>query len=555
MKLAILNYLRGSWKTIKCWSMVSKSWFVILSLFLFGCQRDQEPLAKPNVLVILADDMGYSDIGAYGSEIETPNLDGLAKGGALFTQFYNTSRCCPSRASLLTGLYSHQAGIGFMVADQGYPSYQGFLNDQCITLAEALKEVDYGTYAVGKWHVGTSKPNWPVKRGFDRFYGSSTAMGHYFGLMEGRDLIINDQQIKPNGEQRNLTNFSYTDIAREDGAEWYATDVYSDYAVQYIEDHISNSGDKPFFMYLAYTAPHWPLHALPEDIKKYENTYQVGWDEIRKSRLKRLKEMGILDEKVSLSPREDIEPWNSITNKDSVARSMAVYAAMIDRMDLGIGRVISTLEKNNQFDNTIIMFLSDNGGCPWGPVKSEPGSMVGEPESYEKLPLGWANANNTPFRLYKQYTHEGGISSPLIISYPNKIPEPKIIRQPTHIIDLFPTILEWAGSEYPETFKDQQLTPLEGKSLVSLVNNQPLKRDQPMFWEHRGHKAILMDNWKLVMGDGDWELYDINKDRAEQVNLISQYPEVAKTLKTRWMEWAKDRGVMDLKDGKLVPFD
>ncbi len=526
--------------------------FGLIVLYIFGCQEPKKQSA-PNVLIILADDMGYSDIGAYGSEISTPNLDQLASGGALFTQFYNTARCCPSRASLLTGLYSHQAGIGAMVADQEFPAYRGFLNEKCITLAEALKESDYISYAVGKWHVGTEKEHWPAKRGFDRFYGSSTAMGHYFGLMEGRDLIIDDQEVVPEGEYRQLTSFSYIDMEGENGKEWYSTDVYSDYAIRYIEDHTQESKDQPFLLYLAYTAPHWPLHAFPEDIQKYENTYKVGWDVIRANRLDRLKERGILDQDVDLSPREEIQPWHSVANQDSVARSMAVYAAMIDRMDQGIGRIINTLKSKNQFENTIIVFLSDNGGCPWGPVNSEPGSLVGEPESYEKLPLGWANANNTPFRLYKQYTHEGGISSPLIISYPKKIVSPKLIGESTHIIDLFPTILEWTGADYPETFNTQPLIPLEGKSLVSLIADKDFKRDEPLFWEHLGHKAILDGEWKLVMGDGDWELYNISEDRAEQNDLKQQLPEKATQLEATWLEWARKNGVMERRGRELVP--
>ncbi len=525
----------------------------VLLLGVLGCQEQKEP-AMPNVLVILADDLGYSDIGAYGSEIATPNLDKLATEGALFTQFYNTSRCCPSRASLLTGLYSHQAGIGFMVADQGYPSYQGYLNDQCKTIAEVLKQYDYSTYAVGKWHVGTDEQYWPAKRGFDRFYGSATAMGHYFGLMEDRNLIIDDTEIQPEGEFRKLTSYSYTDIRGKDGKEWYATDTYSDQAVDYLEQHSQSGGENPFFLYLAYTAPHWPLHALPEDIKKYETVYQVGWDEIRKTRLERLVQKGILEPGTVLSGREEIEPWEEVTNQDSVARFMAVYAAMVDRMDQGIGRIIDQLEKKGLKDNTLIIFLSDNGGCPFGPIKSEPGSQVGEPESYAKLPYGWANANNTPFRLYKQFTHEGGISSPLIISYPSKIAGSETIYTPTHIVDLFPTILDYAGIEFEKAFPHQSLIPLEGQSLVSLIEKGNFERKDPIFWEHGGHKAIRDGDWKLVLGDQNWELYNIKEDRAEQNNLINQYPEKAGALKVKWMEWAKSNGVMDLIGGKLVPF-
>ena len=353
---------------------------------------------QPNIVLIMADDMGFSDIGCYGGEIETPNLDRLAAHGVRFTQFYNAGRCCPTRAALMTGLYSHQAGVGHMVGNHGHPAYQGYLNRNCVTIAEVLREAGYQTLMTGKWHVGSQPGQWPCDRGFDRFYGSNTSTGSYFGIHDDnydRRLILDDAEVEP-------------------PAEWYATDAYTDYAIDFLK--ATDGTDRPFFLYTAYTAPHWPLHALPEDIAKYRGRYLQGWDAVRNQRRERMVQLGIVERHWALSPRGD-RSWVSLSRekKNEMDLRMAVYAAMVDRMDQNIGRLITTLKEIGAFDNTLILFLSDNGGSAeggrWG--FSREGQPIGAPQSYASYGLCWANASDTPFRRYKSWTHEGGIATPL----------------------------------------------------------------------------------------------------------------------------------------------
>lgn len=396
---------------------------------------------RPNIVLIMADDMGYSDIGCFGGEIQTPNLNALATGGLRFTQFYNTARCCPTRASLITGLYPHQAGVGHMMEDKGYEAYHGDLNNRCVTIAEVLKLAGYSTYMAGKWHVtrfrGPDGPkhNWPRQRGFDRFFGTIHGAGSYY---DPCSLTRDNTQIPP-------------------GDDFYYTNAIADNAVTFISEHKT---DNPFFMYIPFTAPHWPMHALPKDIAKYKGRYDKGWDALRAERHKRIIEMGIVDEKWKLTPRDrNVPPWEQAKDKEWFARRMEVYAAMVDCLDQNVGRIVEQLKKSGKFENTLIFFLADNGGCAEeygsrGPIKPDPskpvvlkpmdknelqpdmqpkvtrdgrpvrtgrGVMPGPADTYIAYGKPWANASNTPFRLYKHWVHEGGISTPLITHWPARI--------------------------------------------------------------------------------------------------------------------------------------
>ncbi len=512
---------------------------------------------KPNIIVILADDMGFSDIGCYGSEIHTPNLDAMASEGVRFTQMYNCARCCPSRASLLTGLYPHQAGIGHMVGNAGTRAYQGYLRDDCVTLAEVLREAGYRTLMSGKWHVGggyignrpdTWKPGEPghpipVQRGFDRHYGMLGGAGSYFYppyMIKGTTLLPT--------------------LA----GDYYITDAITDEAISMI-DESSAEATTPFFLYLAYTAPHWPLHALPGDIAKYEGKYRRGgWDAVRTARHEELKGMGILSPDWNISPRdEDAPPWSEITVKDWEDLRMAVYAAQIDRMDQCIGRVLSKIKDLGIEDNTLVMFLSDNGGCaeflgedtgkpepfrynvptPDGRpmhVGNTPKINPGPDDTFMSYDLPWANASNTPFRLYKHWVHEGGISTPFILRWPAVTTCGRIEHFPCHFIDIMATCLEAAGIDYPTELNDREITPLEGESLMLLLQGQDCIREQPIFWEHEGNHAVRDGEWKLVSRfPGKWELYNMVEDRTELNDLAGQNkPKVSELVKL-YCEWAE----------------
>jgi len=499
---------------------------------------------RPNVVVIMADDMGYSDIGCYGGEIDTPNLDRLAGAGVRFTNFYNTARCCPTRASLLTGLYPHQAGVGHMMDDYGLPGYQGDLNKQCVTLAEALKPAGYTTLMSGKWHVTPaqepSKDNWPRQRGFDRFFGTIHGAGSFY---DPPSLTRENEPIVPE-------------------AGFYYTDAISSQAVDYIGEY---AGDDPFFMYVPYTSPHWPLHARDEDIAKYKGRYEMGWDELRESRRKRMIQMGIVDERWPLTPRDPRVPaWKDAPNKEWEQRRMEVYAAQVDVMDRGIGRIVSRLEETGVLDNTLILFLADNGGCAeeldedWKglhiPTKTldgrpvqlgnDPRYMPGPEEGYQSYGVPWANASNTPFRLYKHWVHEGGISTPLIAHWPEGVTKPDSMNpEPGHLIDIMATCVDVAGAAYPAEFNGAPITPLEGKSLAPVIRGGEREPHEAIYWEHEGNRAVRQGKWKLVSrwnedGGGQWELYDLEADRTEMNNLAAGNPEKAAELAGLYESWA-----------------
>ncbi|MDF1659038.1 MAG: arylsulfatase [Verrucomicrobiales bacterium] len=545
---------------------------------------------RPNIILIMSDDMGYSDIGCYGGEIETPHLDGLAKEGVRFTQFYNTGRCCPTRASLLTGLYPHQAGIGHMMDDRGFDAYRGDLNRECVTIAEALRPAGYRNYMSGKWHVtpyradelkNPDTSNWPLQRGFDRFYGTIHGAGSFF---DPNSLTRDNRYITPDNDP---------EYAPE--STWYYTDAISDNAVRYIHDHAEHHPDKPFFTYVAYTAAHWPMHALPEDIAKYEGKYDGGYSPTREARIARLKEMKLLPETWKVAPQ--IGNWDEVELKEWEAACMEVYAAMVDNMDQGIGRIIKALEETGEFDNTLILFLQDNGGCAevFGrnveigplerpdkptlpvmgknelqtemiPVQSRDGYPLRRgtgvmPGPYPEVEIGygenWANVSNTPFREYKHWVHEGGIATPLIAHWPSGIAsEGSAFRAtddgplhdaPSHLIDIMATALELAETDYPQEKDGVEIKTLEGTSLVAALKGQAIDRGgSPIFFEHEGNRAVRDGPWKLVAkgSKSPWELYDMENDRTEMNNLIESKPEIAGRMIAQYEAWANHVGAV-----------
>ena len=503
---------------------------------------------RPDIVVILADDMGFSDIGCYGSEISTPNLDALAANGLRFTQFYNTGRCCPTRASLLTGLYPHQTGIGRMVRDRGEDGYRGDLNKKCVTIPEVLKSAGYATCMVGKWHVTKyaepdtppeQKFNWPLQRGFDRYFGIIAGEANYF---HPQTLTLDNTPLPPPKD-----NF-------------YTTDAFVDKAVEFVNECPK---DKPFFLYVAFNAPHYPLQAPPEDIAKYRGKYKAGWDRLREQRHAKQTGLGIVDKEWSLSPRaKDVKAWDSLTAaaQDRFDGIMAVYAACVEHMDRAVGRLIADLRARGTLDNTLIFFLSDNGGNAESGPDGKTGGK-GSPGTAESLVLcgeSWANLENTPFRLYKHFNHEGGISTPLIAHWPEGIPAKGELRtQPGHLVDIMATCVAVSGAKYPVEFHGVPILPMEGKSLLPAFANKAIDRDA-LYWEHEGNAAVRVGDWKLVRyhGDGAWELYNLKTDRTELHDLAVQEPERAKEMAAKWESWALRAQVKpypDEKKGKGQP--
>ncbi len=507
---------------------------------------------KPNIVLILNDDMGFSDLGCYGGEVHTPNLDRLAFGGLRFTQFYNTARCCPSRASLLTGLHPHQTGVGHMTSDDGLEGYRGDLNDRCITIADAVRSEGYGTYMCGKWHltrhIGADDPkhSWPCQRGFDNFFGTIRGATNYwkpFALTQDNTRLDSDNL--PDG--------------------FFNTDAISSEAITFVKDHSEKKPDNPFFLYLAYSAPHWPLHAHEEDIAKYCGRFAAGWDELREERLSRMREMKILDKSWGLTDRDSSQrPWTEAEYKEWNQRRMEVYAAQITRMDAGIGELIKTLEEIGQLGNTLILFLSDNGACAeelGGPPKkrdreklistqttsdgkpvyrgNDPSIMPGPETSYQSYGVPWANLSNTPFRLYKHWVHEGGISTPLIVHWPDVVKAAGELRhQIGQLPDIMATCLEVSGATYPEEHDGKPILPLEGTSLVPIFENKQNGKEI-LFWEHEGNCAIRQGDCKLVSRfPGNWELYDMQEERTEIKNIAKRHPQKVRELEGLYQDWS-----------------
>lgn len=504
-----------------------------LAVATAGPVQAQE-VKKPNIVVILADDLGYSDIGCYGGEIQTPNLDALAAKGVRFTNFFNTARCCPSRAALLTGLYSHQAGVGHMTADSKQPGYRGELNRQCVTIAEALRLAGFRTYMVGKWHVSRDDhmkaPNesWPLGRGFDRYFGTINGAGSYY---------------RPTTLTRDNTPVE----APSKG--FYYTDAIADQAATFVAEHHKDQRDTPFFLYVAFTSPHWPLHALKEDIARYQGKYKEGWEVMRARRHQRMKDLGIVDRKWAVPP-SDAPPWAKVPEekKAELDLRMAIYAAQVDRMDQGIGRIVAGLKKNGVFENTLVLFLADNGGCAEVIERGQPGGVLGEDSSFASYGRGWAWLSNAMLRLFKHWVHGGGVSSPLIAHWPKGIPaHGELRRQSGHLIDIMATCLDVAQAKYPAEYQGHKITPLEGKSLVPAFANRPVEREA-IYWEHEGNKAVLVGNWKLVsQHPGPWELYNLQDDRAETKDLAQAEPARVQELSALWQRWAERANVLPLR--------
>ena len=547
-----------------------------------GIVVEAQPESRPNIIIMMSDDMGWSDIGCFGGEINTPNLDGLAENGLRFTQFYNTARCCPTRASLLTGLYPHQAGIGHMMEDRGHDGYRGDLNRNAVTIAEALKPAGYATYAVGKWHVTPAATaeqfkrthNWPLQRGFERYYGTIHGAGSYYDpsalVRDNQPITVaNDPEYHPK--------------------DYYYTDAITDHAVRFIREHPARRRQAPFFMYVAYTAAHWPMHAPEAEIAKYRGRYDRGYGAYREARLAKARRLGLLDPRWALSPVA--EDWTAVEDKEWESRGMEVYAAMIDRMDQGIGRILATLREKGQLENTLIFYLQDNGGCaeqngrtitprnPYGTRAATPpyaamaadapqyGStpqqtrdgravlmgrsvMPGPDDTYIAYGRGWANVSNTPFREYKHWMHEGGIATPLIAHWPRGISRTRrgrLENTPGHLIDLMSTAIDVSGARYPKEYGGQSIQPMEGVSLRPAFAGRELGRTQPLFWEHEGNRAIRDGRWKLVAKEKQpWELYDMELDRTEMNNLAAREPELVRELEAKWMAWAGRSRVLPL---------
>lgn len=504
---------------------------------------------RPNVVLIMADDMGYSDIGCYGSEIRTPNLDALAAGGVAMSQFYNTARCSPARASLLTGLHPHQTGIGILTDDNGPVGYPGTINNRCVTIAEILRDHGYATAMRGKWHLTgqVHEPNdaWPTRRGFDDFYGILTGASSYFD-----PSTLNRGEVpEPFTEDRYLT----TVIGQEGAA--------------FVE---GQRADQPFFLYLPFTAPHWPLHAPEDMVASYRGVFDDGWDALRERRYQRLIASGMINGSWALSPRDDeVVAWDEAGDHDWQARRMEVYAAQVELLDAAIGTVMEALRAAGRLDDTLIMFLSDNGGCaeemppgwaddlPQLPVHMQSSTRDGDrvrrgnapevnpggPDSYSSYGKPWANLSNTPFREYKHWVHEGGIATPFIAHWPDGGLQAGIDHDPHQLPDVLATVLEVTGASYPDNFPGRDLLPPEGTSMLSSWQGTPTG-EHPLFFEHEGNGATREGRWKLVRKFGkDWELYDLDKDRTELHDLSDQQPERVGAMAGRWQQWADRCGV------------
>ena len=523
--------------------------FIALALnALFALTVVAQTNARPNVVVILVDDMGWSDIGCYGGEIPTPNLDALAAKGVRFTQFYNTPRCSPTRASLLTGLYPHQAGMGHLdnVVREGSSGTTGKLNEHCVTMAEVLGEAGYFTAMAGKWHLGQQNGTPPWQRGFARVL-NLRAGGIFFpnqNFQGGNDELTRRAQ-----EPLYLDGQPVAHNSPLLGQNWYATFLWAEFGLKFVDE--AQKARKPFFLYLPHNAPHFPLMAPQELIAKYRGKYKAGWDRLRAERYRRQIRMGLIDAKWPLSPREEESPaWDALSaeEQERFDHLMAVYAAMIEAIDTSVGTLVKGLQARGALDNTLILFLSDNGGnAESGPAGRFNGDPPGGPNSNLYLGMNWAALNNTPFRRFKHFTHEGGISTPLIAHWPNGIPRArhnKLEPQPGHLIDLMATVLDVTGARYPREFKGKTIQPMEGVSLRPAFAGRPLKRTQPIFWEHEGNRAIRAGKWKLVSKYLEaWELYDITADRVERNDLAAKHPDIVKKLAGAWEAWAKRANV------------
>lgn len=525
--------------------------------------QDRDLTALPNILIVMADDLGYSDLGCFGGELATPTIDLLAKKGLRYSSFYTSSQCSPSRASLMTGLHPHQTGLGSIAtlkpeAGRG-PAYEGHLNDSCATLAEILKSVGYSTWMIGKWHLGAPGP---IDRGFD----------NYFGFRDFLSLSEDQWNLKNYVRLPATAPAEIVDVEED----FYATDIFNQYAVAFLKQAIEQH-DKPWMLYLAHSSPHFPLQAPKADIDRFMKTYRTGWDVLRTQRFERMKKLGLIPKETVLPPREmvpiDMEAiangysgkpnpsWDSLPpeRQEDLARRMATYAAMLKHVDQGLSEILGLLEKKHVLSNTLVLFMSDNGACyEWGPwgfdTESRKGftvlhegdalSKMGQPGSFSSYGSGWANLGNTPLKMYKHFCHEGGIRSPLVVHWPKGIPKGGVIvNDPVHVMDIVPTVLEIADITYPTKFLGRKLLPLEGTSFAPTFRGEPLKK-RVLAFEHQAARGLRWGDWKITWGkrmnsEPRWELYDLSKDVTEQNDLAKDNPKIVDGLSQAWLEWAK----------------
>ena len=496
------------------------------------------PVGRPNVIVILVDDMGFSDLGCYGSEIPTPHLDQLADHGLRFTQFYNTARCSPSRAALMTGLYPHHAGMGHLdpYLRPNSAGYTGKLSDRCVTMAEVLTDAGYATSMTGKWHLGLQNGTPPWKRGFARSLCSPFGELYFPG------------QTSPRAGNARLQLFSDGQEIPTDSGEvgtgWYSPDLWTKYTLKYVDQAIAEK--KPFFHYLAHNAPHFPLMAPPEDIARFRGKYKAGWDQLRLDRHARQKKMGLVKAEWPLAERPADSPaWDALTDaqKDRFDHLMALYAAILSRVDRSIGDLVTGLKQRGVYENTLILFMSDNGGNgEAGPAGRVTGEPFGAVTSFIHLGMNWATLNNTPFRRYKHFTHEGGVATPLIAHWPQGIDAAqhgKFFHQPAHLVDILPTVLQVTGTTYPTTRGNAKILPVDGVSFAAAFRGKSFTRREPIYYFHEGNRGVRQGKWKLVMKyKGEWELYDMEADRTEQRDLAAARMAVAKKMAAQWESWA-----------------
>ncbi|MSU73357.1 MAG: arylsulfatase [Opitutus sp.] len=495
------------------------------------------PATRPNVVLILADDLGFSDLGAYGGEIRTPNLDRLATQGLRFTQFYNCAVCVTTRAALTTGLYPRQ-GKG------------GLLRDNMVTIGDVMRQAGYATALIGKWHLGGKAPLRPIDRGFDEYYGLLDGASNHFNPAQPDPKFYNGgaTRLFADGDRR-VTEFP---------RDFYSTDAFSARAADFIRR--SARADRPFFLHLCYTAPHFPLHAPAEDVARYRGKYRDGYDALRARRFQRQIELGLIDPAVSkLSPVDrktgsfryeyEVPPWaklDAATRKREEER-MEVYAAMVDRFDQGVGRVLAALDATEAGRNTVVFFLSDNGGCGTWPenvaefLAHNRDLPVGDARGYEFVGPGWGWAQNAPFRRHKTWTYEGGICTPMIVRWPGVAAAGALTHVPGHVVDFFPTLLELAGGNHSATINGRATLPPEGESLLPILRGQPAAASpRTLCWELYGNRAVRQGEWKLVWGASDrrWELYHLATDRSETTNVASAHPKRVAALAAEWDQWA-----------------
>jgi len=501
---------------------------MVCGLLLAAQVQAQE---RPNIIIILTDDMGFSDLGCYGGEIPTPNIDRLAENGIRLTNFYNAARCCPTRASLLTGLYPHQAGMGFMATDRykDIPAYQGYLNENCVTIGEVMQANGYFTMMTGKWHVGQKEDGGvtPWGRGFDRSF--NTIAGNFYYDDAIAKLYLNGRKI----DNKELPD------------NWYTTDLWTAYGLKFVDE--AKQAGKPFIWYLAHNAPHYPLQAPEEEIAKFRGKFMRGWEVLRQERYDRQIDMGIIDKSHPLPALNPLIPkWDSLDRKEQIRQDdiMAIYAAVVSRIDKSIGDLITGLKQRGEYENTIILFLSDNGGNAEGGIEGRYfGEKPGAIHSHVSVSQGWAELNNTPFWLYKHHTSEGGIASPFIVSWPKGMADSlsgKILPDRGHVIDVMPTCLEIAGGVYPTHYNGNVISPMEGVSLFPLLVGQSVERTNPLFWEHEGNKAMVSGDWKIVSNVREpWQLYNIKTDRTETNDLAREKPEMLSRMVYLYNDWFK----------------